>query len=108
MDQLSTKTGLCPHTIIDWIKLLRGNVTPGAKSFGPNVERFIYVEKWLKHGHVPVAYWKWGYRELDAPRPKPMTVADYNRRALIRRKMKAQTAAKTALLERLQRSDKSG
>lgn len=66
--QLTEKTGIVIGTTTKWMKMLERR-------------KLIYICDWLV-GPVgqPAAVWTWGFEVENAPRPKPMTQAQYSDR----------------------------
>jgi len=70
-DALAEITGLQRNTIARWINLL--HTRKG------EIKNLVYIADWGKAGKKqhPVALWKLGYGEFDAPRPPPKTPAEH-------------------------------
>jgi len=67
-EELSEKTGLVIGTVTKWMAILQRR-------------KLVYICEWRKGiAGAPAAVWAWGYEKSDAPRPKPMTQAQYDAR----------------------------
>jgi len=74
------KCGIGAYAAVKWMRIMRN-------------QNLIFVERWQRNhtGH-PTAYWRWGYKEPSAPRPKPMTMAEYCERYRVKKRIKASGA----------------
>ncbi len=85
--QLQEITGMHHASIGGWLRALKR-------------KKLIYIAEWHRHGKIWVAYYQWGIDEKDAPKPKPMTDAEYSRRARQAKALKALHASNVILNER--------
>lgn len=78
--ELMDELGLASGTVVKWLKLLgsEDQNKPG---------RLVYVSGWTRPGSRGnyAAQWSYGFEMLDAPKPKPMTSAQYARRYRLRK-----------------------
>lgn len=73
---LVKKCGISEYTAVKWLRILRNH-------------QLIYVERYQRGlSGQPTAYWRWGYKEDSAPRPKPYTTAEYSERYRLRKKVR--------------------
>lgn len=66
---VAKRAGVSPSSAGKWLGIL-------------NAERVVYISRWLPRKNGPVAFYRLRVREssADAPKPQPMTDADYQRR----------------------------
>ena len=75
-NMIRERVGISPYTVVKWLRVLKRR-------------HLIYVEEWIRSPvGQPAAAWSWGYKEIDAPRPPPMTQKDYYERAKIRKRLR--------------------
>jgi hypothetical protein len=71
------RTGLSPRTATLWVQLLRRR-------------HLIFIAKYDRKTHATGGAWaevfRWGYREPDAERPKPLTQAESARNKRVRKR----------------------
>lgn len=69
--EIIEKTGLANSTVSKWLAKLHQ---------GP--DNLVYIHSWKRVGGRGnwTAMWAWGYKMLDAPKPKPLTSSQYNKR----------------------------
>lgn len=68
--ELIEVTGLANSTISRYLGILHSK---------PNI---VYIAEWRRKSERgnPSAVWAWGYKEFDAPKPKALSSAEYNKR----------------------------
>lgn len=69
--ELHEITGLNSTTISRWMSVLSSGK-----------DRIVYVESWSRRGTRGnwTAMWRMGWGMPDAPKPKPLTMSEYNKR----------------------------
>lgn len=84
---LMERCGLAPYTVVKWLRILRN-------------QQLVFVSKWERNrSGRPSAFWEWGYKEPSAPRPKPMTDAEYCARYRAKKANKALTHLGTVRID---------
>lgn len=68
--EIMALSGLVNSTVSRYLKILHQK---------PNL---VYIAEWRRTGSRGnwSAVWAWGYKQFDAPKPKPLTSGEYNKR----------------------------
>lgn len=78
--EIQNLTGLTNTTVSRWMRVLSSGK-----------DRIVYVESWSRVGQRGnwTAMWKMGWGMPDAPKPKPLTSSQYNKRWRVTQKANA-------------------
>lgn len=81
--EIIEKTGLCNSTVSRWLRFLNAS--------SKDTKNLVYIAEWKKgKAGNPTALWMMGFDMPNAPRPKPLTAAQYCKNWRIKKETQAE------------------